>query len=146
MRLVKLSESDYRPYQRLIRRLEHSVNPIQKSVVNEEFVNAIIEENKEAILPKPAFVKSMQNLNVESYFLKNDADENIGVVYIIFQEELAHIIDFGILSEYKGQGIGTSFFNMVLEESIYPRHCKVITLSVFRRSDFLAEDGVWNGD
>lgn len=128
MELVKLSEEDYRPYQRLIRRLEHSVNPNQKSVIGKELVNEIVMQNKESILPKTAFVNSMNNPNVEAYFLKNEVGEYIGIVYMLFQDKLAHIIDFGILSEYKGKGIGTEFFNMCLDQAIKPRHCKVLTL------------------
>ena len=130
MRLVKLSEDDYRPYQRLIRSLKHSVNPREHSVVDKNSVDSIIKANRESLLPKQAFKNSMMDSNVEAYFLReDDKDENLGVVYSIFKEgEQYHIIDFGILSEFEGKGIGTAFFNKLLDEVIRPKQCKIVTL------------------
>lgn len=130
MRLIKLSEDDYRPYQRLIRGLNHSVNPREHSVVDKNRVDAIIKANRESLLPKQAFISSMKRPDVEAYFLReDDSDENIGVVYSIFKEgSQYHIIDFGVLDEFKWKGIGTEFFNKLLEEIIRPKQCKIVTL------------------
>lgn len=131
MHLVKLNENDYRPYQRLIRSLNHSVNPKENSVFGKDVVDRLIKANRESFLPKQAFINSMMDPNVEAYFLReDDKDENFGIVYSIFKEgEIYHIIDFGILSEYTSKGIGTEFFNKLLDEVIRPKKCKIVTLN-----------------
>ena len=130
MRLVKLNEDDYRPYQRILRSLKHSVNPKEHSVVGKDFVDAIWKEGRDSFLPRQVFIESMKESDVEAYFLReDDKDENIGIVYSIFKHgDQYHILDFGILSQYEGKGIGTEFFNQLLKEVIIPKNCKIITL------------------
>ena len=128
MKLVRLGEKDFGEYERTISMLEHSVNPKNEMRVAKKYVDQIIEANRNTVFSKSLFIDNMKNPNMEAYFLKNDEDKIIGTVFITFQDKMAFIVDFGILSQYKGQGIGTEFFNMVLKEAILPRRCKLITL------------------
>ena len=129
MYLVKLGTEDYSLYQRCIRRLEHDVNIRGQLDIPQAIVNEIIEFNKKSLLPKTKFIKAMQTEDIQAYCLRNENDENLGIVYIHFQDGgVCHIVDFGIFSEYKQKGVGTEFFNMLLKEVIEPRQCREITL------------------
>ena len=128
LRLVRVGEEDFSEYIRTIRKLDHSINPTNEIRVSKEYVDKIIQANRNTVFDKSVFIDNMKDPNIEAYFLKDNEDKIIGIVFIKFEEKMAFIVDFGILSQYKGHGIGTAFFNMVLNESIVARQCKLITL------------------
>lgn len=129
MYLAKLGTQDYSLYQRCIRRLEHDVNIRGQLDIPKPVVDDIIGMNKKALLPKTSFISAMRTTDIEAYCLRNENDDNMGIVYMHFKDGgVCYIVDFGIFSEYKEKGVGTEFFNMLLKDVIEPRQCSEITL------------------
>ena len=127
MHLYRLDDTNYPDYQRCVRKIEYSYS--KKGEPQFPYAALFAELTKNEVCPTPEFIKYVNDPNIEIYCLRNEDGQNMGLACIQFKKREAHIDEFALLNPYKGQGNGKAFYNMILEESIYPRRCKEITLN-----------------
>ena len=127
--LVRITDKDYRDYRRSYSRIVYSINQKGKPpVVSEETVNELSNSLLGGgIMGKGDFLDMMdQPEKYALYFLKNDDEQIIGVLSLLFREKSCYIGEFAVFE--RGKGLGTELYALTLEE-IALRNVKLIELS-----------------
>lgn len=122
MKLIRLNQDNYRDYQRCVRKLVYSFNVKGESAIYQA------KATGDGIMIKQDFIKMIQKPNVEMYCAKDDIEQNMGIAILSFCKKGCCIHEFGLLKEYQGKGIGTEFFQQIMQEAIEPKGCKYVEL------------------
>jgi len=127
--LVRLTDNDYRDYRRSFSKIVYSMNQKGKpQVISEEAVNEFSNSFLGGgIIGKGDFLDMMsQPEKYALYFLKNDDEQIIGVLSLLFREKSCYIGEFAVFE--RGKGLGTELYALALEE-MRPRNVRLIELS-----------------
>lgn len=122
--LVRITNTDYRDYRRSYAKIEYSFRTKDEP----EFV--IPEgEKKEymdaAILKKGEFLDELEKPGVEMYFIKNEAEEIVGIITFDAEGKRCIIGMFAVFP--KGEGIGTEALNL-LKDLLKSKGVKIVRL------------------
>lgn len=126
--LVRITDKDYRDYRRSYAKIEYSFRTKDEP----QFVIPEGEKKKymdAAILKKGEFLDELEMPGVEMYFIKNEAEEIIGVTRFTIKqkgkEKHCIIIMFAVF--LKGQGLGTEAF-AELKKLLKSKGVKIVKL------------------
>lgn len=124
--LIRITDKDYREFRKNYSKIVYSMNKKgEPKTVHEESVGDACGQN--GIMSKGDFLDVMsQPEKYELYFLKNDNDETIGVVSLLFREKSCYIAEFAVFD--RGKGLGTELYNLTLEK-MRPHNVRLIELS-----------------
>ena len=127
--LVRITDKDYRDYRRSYSKIVYSINQRGKpQLISEEMVNALSNSLLGGgIMGKGDFLDMMEQPEKYAlYFLKNDDEQIIGVLSLLFREKSCYIGEFAVFE--RGKGFGTELYSLALEE-MRPHKVKLIELS-----------------
>lgn len=126
--LVWITDQDYRDYRRSYSKITYSMNKHgEPAQVSEEEVREFSNHFLDGIIGKGDFLDIMAKPEkYELYFFKNDAEEIIGVLTLVFSEKSCYIAEFAVFD--RGKGLGTELYSLALEK-MRPHNTRLIELS-----------------
>lgn len=115
--LVRITDKDYREYRRSYSKIVYSMNKKgEPRLVSEELVNKLSNEMLGGgILGKGEFLDEVMSRpdKYELYFFRNDDEETIGVMSLMFEGSNCFIGEFAVFERKKG--LGTELYGLALE-------------------------------
>lgn len=127
--LVRITDKDYREYRRSYSKITYSMNVKgEPATVSEDEVRKMCREFPNVdIIGKGDFLDMMnQPEKYELYFFRNDNEETIGVMSLLFREKSCFIGEFAVFE--RGIGLGTELYSLALEV-MRPHNIRLIELS-----------------
>lgn len=127
--LVRITKNDYRDFRRSYSRITYSFNKHgEPAQVSEDEVREFSNNFLNGIIGKGDFLDIMDEPEkYELYFFKNDVEEIIGVLTLVFSERSCYIAEFAVFE--RGNGLGTELYSLALEK-MRPHGTRLIELSV----------------
>lgn len=126
--LVRITDNDYRDFRRSYSKITYSMNKRgEPAQVSEDEVRDVSNNFLNGIIGKGDFLEIMaQPEKYELYFFKNDVEEIIGVLSLVFSDKSCYIAEFAVFD--RGKGLGTELYTLALEK-MRPHNTRLIELS-----------------